>query len=42
MKNVELNSELKMPLPNEFIPTNFEVHKTEVTTVWHNYLYDIN
>ncbi|CAB4464914.1 unnamed protein product [Rhizophagus irregularis] len=32
LKNIELNPELKMTLPNEFIPTNFETHKTEVAT----------
>ncbi|GBB83220.1 hypothetical protein RclHR1_00100024 [Rhizophagus clarus] len=32
LNNIELNPELKMTLPNEFIPTNFETFKTEVAT----------
>ncbi|CAG8650489.1 11693_t:CDS:10, partial [Funneliformis caledonium] len=30
--NVSLHPDLKMPLINEFIPTNFETHKTEFAT----------
>ncbi|RIA99019.1 Metalloenzyme, LuxS/M16 peptidase-like protein [Glomus cerebriforme] len=32
LKNIKLIPELKMTEPNEFIPTNFETHKTDVVT----------
>ncbi|RHZ61222.1 hypothetical protein Glove_349g91 [Diversispora epigaea] len=32
LKNLNSNPELKIPSPNEFIPTNFETHKQDVIT----------
>ncbi|CAG8509238.1 15851_t:CDS:10, partial [Racocetra persica] len=32
LKNIEIDPELKIPPPNEFIPTKFETHKHEIVT----------